>query len=109
MSIWASFCAFDRIPADKPEPPYFAVDDAPYADFTDGTKHYTTNDAASLASTPRGGALDVARSGICGLFRFSVEEAPPSLDGSGAEAEVWLDRRQLTVLRDALTAELERS
>ena len=90
MSIWGSFCTFgDR------------GGDPPYADYTDATRHYTTTDAASLASTPRGGFLDAASSGVCGLIRFSLTEA------AGAEAEVWLDRRQAAALRDALTAELE--
>ena len=88
MSIWASFCTFG---GDEDADP-------PYAGFTDATGHYTADDPESLASTPRGGFLDVARSGECDLIRFSVTEDEPHLN-----AQVWLDRRQAARLRDKLT------
>ena len=88
MSIWASFCTFG---GDEDADP-------PYAGFTDATGHYTADDPVSLASTPRGGFLDVAASGMCDLIRFSVTEDEPHLN-----TQAWLDRRQAARLRDKLT------
>jgi hypothetical protein len=90
MSIWGSFCSFGSGRGEEPPP---------YADFTDATGHYTTDDPASLGSTPRGGFFDVARSGMCDLIRFSITEDEPE----HLNAQVWLDRRQATHLRDQLT------
>jgi hypothetical protein len=90
VSIWASFCSFGSERDEEPPP---------YADYTDATDHYTTDDPASLGSTPRGGFFDVARSGMCDLIRFSVTEHEPQ----HLDAEIWLDRRQVAHLRDKLT------
>lgn len=89
MSIWASFCTFG---GDEDADP-------PYADFTDATGHYTAGDPESLASTPRGGFLDVAASGMCDLIRFAITEDEPE----HGDAQIWLDREQAARLRDALT------
>jgi hypothetical protein len=89
VSIWASFSTFGG--GEDADPPY--------AGFTDATGHYTTDDPESLASTPRGGFFDVARSGMCDLTRFSITEDEPQ----HLNTEIWLDRGQVAHLRDKLT------
>jgi hypothetical protein len=83
MSIWAS---------------KFALDDAaaPYTSFDDGSGFYTINTPDSLASTPRGGFLDVATSTMCHLIRLGIAE------GDGREVQVWLDPAQAEEMASAL-------
>jgi hypothetical protein len=87
MSIWSSFYTLG-----------YEDGTAPYTDFKDATGYYTSNTPESLASTPRGGFLDVAATTMCDLIRLGIDEG----DDDDRDVTVWLDPDQAEEMASAL-------